>query len=84
LIPNVLYSSRHLAVQTGDLVVIATDGVLDAEDAKREPFGLDRLGSLLLEDLTAPLDEIAERIRNVSRLGFRQVDDQTLLLIRFA
>jgi len=84
LIPNVTYSSRHLQVQAGDLLVIATDGLLDAEDTRGEPFGLDRLGSLLFEEVAEPLSQIAERIRKVSRSAYRQLDDQTLLLIRFA
>jgi stage II sporulation SpoE-like protein len=83
LVPNVTYSSRCLPVQAGDLLVIATDGVLDAEDARGEAFGLDRLGLLLLEDVASPLGQIAERIRKVSS-AYRQVDDQTLLLVRFA
>jgi len=44
-------------------------GLLDAENAKGEPFGLECLSSLLLEGVTAPLAEIADRIRNVSREG---------------
>ena len=82
--PNVTYSSRCLPVQAGDLLAIATDGVLDAEDARGEAFGLERLGLLLLEDVASPLGQIAERIRKVSRSAYRQVDDQTLLLVRFA
>jgi len=83
LIADVSYRSQELAVQNGDLLVIATDGLLDAENAKGEPFGLERLSSLLLEGVTASLAEIADRIRNVSRSGYQQVDDQTLMLIRF-
>jgi len=71
-------------MRPGDVLVVATDGLLEAEDAKGEAFGLERLSSVLLENLTAPLNQIAERIRSVSRSAYRQLDDQTLLLIRFA
>jgi serine phosphatase RsbU (regulator of sigma subunit) len=84
LLPNVAYTSKQLEMRPGDVLVVATDGLLEAEDAKGEAFGLERLSSVLLENLTAPLDQIAERIRSISRSAYRQLDDQTLLLIRFA
>jgi hypothetical protein len=83
LFPRVAYSTRQLEVEAGDLLAIATDGVLDAEDARGEAFGLERLTSLLREDVSAPLSQIAGKILRVCRSRYRQLDDQTLLLIRF-
>ena len=84
LVPGVTYSSRSLDVRTGDLLAVATDGLLDAEDASGEAFGLDRLTSLVLQNSAEPLATLAERIHQDSHHGYRQEDDQTLLLIRFA
>jgi serine phosphatase RsbU (regulator of sigma subunit) len=51
--PNVAYTSKQLEMRLGD-VLVATDGLLEAEDAKGEAFGLERLALVLLENLTAP------------------------------
>jgi sigma-B regulation protein RsbU (phosphoserine phosphatase) len=83
LLPEASYRSHHWHVKSKDLLLIATDGILDAEDRHGEAFGLTRLEVLLLKYQDAPLADIADYIHIALRDSYQQSDDQTLLLIRF-
>jgi serine phosphatase RsbU (regulator of sigma subunit) len=71
-------------VQTapGDLLVIATDGILEACNRQDEEFGSARLESLVTAHATEPLASLAARITAAVHLFGRQLDDQTLLMVR--
>lgn len=45
-------------------------------------FGLDQLGSLLMENRTQPLAATARSIHQALSASYTQTDDQSLLLIR--
>ncbi len=47
LLPEAPYESATIEVFPGDLLVMYSDGVVEATDAKGEEYGDDRLGSLL-------------------------------------
>ena len=66
----------------GDLLLIATDGILEAENKNGAEFGLDQLGSLLVENRTQPLATITQAIHQALSTSYIQSDDQSLLLIR--
>jgi serine phosphatase RsbU (regulator of sigma subunit) len=83
LLPEASYRSYHWHVKSKDLLLIATDGILDAEDRHGEAFGLRRLEALPLKYQDAPLADIADYIHIALRDSYQQSDDQTLLLIRF-
>lgn len=80
------YDAQARAVGAGDLLLAFTDGLIEAERADGEPFGLERLADAL----------VAHRDRDLPALGAALVaavgafagvaevaDDQTLLLVRF-
>lgn len=83
LLANSTYRSHQFQVRARDLLLVATDGILEAEGKTAEPFGHARLEEILLANLTAPLATIAAQIQLALRSGYRQEDDQSLLLIRF-
>ena len=66
----------------GDLLLVATDGILEAETKDGVEFGFDQLESLLLENRTQPLAMIAQKIHDALSTSYTQTDDQSLLLIR--
>jgi serine phosphatase RsbU (regulator of sigma subunit) len=70
-------------VQPNDLLLIATDGILDAENRNGEAFALSRLEDLLLRYHDAPLVDIADYIHKALRDSYQQSDDQSLLVLRF-
>ncbi len=76
------YRSQTVTCRPGDLLVIATDGVLEVENAGGDEFGAVRLESLVRAERQGDLPALAAKILDsVKRFG-KQTDDQTLLLIR--
>jgi len=76
------YGGHQTALQPGDTLLVATDGILEAADKSGNEFGLDRLQQLLIEHRSKPLAAIAERIHTALKAGYTQDDDQSLLLVR--
>jgi serine phosphatase RsbU (regulator of sigma subunit) len=76
------YQGHTVDLLPGDLLLVATDGILEAEQKDGGEFGLDRLGSVLLESRSRPLATIAQAIHDALSASYLQTDDQSLLLIR--
>jgi serine phosphatase RsbU (regulator of sigma subunit) len=78
------FSASRIACEPGDLFVILTDGLTEVFDANDREFGLDRVKMLVREHAAAPLHDLQEVVLAAARAHGRQLDDQTLLLIRAA
>jgi serine phosphatase RsbU (regulator of sigma subunit) len=87
LFQGATYELRDVQLDPGDVLVIFSDGIIDARSPSGDPFGMDRLESMLLamsDSLTA--DQIASEIKtNVSEHinDADQFDDMTLMVMRF-
>jgi sigma-B regulation protein RsbU (phosphoserine phosphatase) len=66
----------------GDLLVVVTDGILEACDTVESEFGPDRLQQIISDHVPESLPVLTERILATVRAFGKQVDEQTLLLIR--
>lgn len=79
------YEQKEMAIDSGDLICLYTDGITETADIQGEEFGEDRLERLLKSHNDQPLKEISENIFN--RLGsFSDLpiaDDRCLILLRF-
>ena len=85
LFPDVTYDEITVATQPGDLLIFASDGILDAENAQAEMYGQERLSSLLCAHRDLPANEIADRIlADVARFesGRDRFDDETIIVLR--
>ena len=71
-----------LDAAAGDLFVVATDGILEVADKRGEEFGVERLNDVIAAGPHDPLPQLAARILTAARGFGRQLDDQTLLLVR--
>lgn len=87
LLPGIEYDESALDLLPGDVVVFASDGILESENASEEEFGLQRLSALLSS--ISPDDSahaIAERILaetdDHSGAGTAPHDDRTLVVLR--
>jgi sigma-B regulation protein RsbU (phosphoserine phosphatase) len=87
LIPGTEYDETTIDVVPGDVVLLASDGILESANAAQEEFGPERLTSLL--SAISPGDsarEIAERILAAtdghSGSGTAPHDDRTLVVLR--
>ena len=87
LIPDTQYDQTTIELQPGDVVLFASDGILESENAEQEEFGPARLAALLAG--LAPEDSasaIAEQILQATDLhsgvGIAPHDDRTLVVLR--
>jgi hypothetical protein len=76
------FRSDTVRVDSGDCLLLATDGVTEVEDGSGSPFGMERLAALLREHCSRPAKEIHELISSSALRHGTQKDDQTLMVIR--
>jgi sigma-B regulation protein RsbU (phosphoserine phosphatase) len=85
LFPNVTFDELTVEAQSGDVFVFVSDGILDAEDAREEMYGQDRLTSVLCGYREENATDIAEAIlTDVTRFqGARErFDDETIIVLK--
>ncbi len=85
LFPEVAYDEVKVTVQPGDVIVFASDGILDAENEKDEMYGEERLAGMLCEHRTQSASAIADAIlEDVTRFqGAKdRFDDETIIVLR--
>ncbi|MGB9467406.1 MAG: SpoIIE family protein phosphatase [Candidatus Acidiferrum sp.] len=87
LFPDSEYEETTVDLHPGDVVLFASDGILESENAQQEEFGSERLHALFAA--TAPeisANELSERIiaatDDHSGPGTNPHDDRTLLVLR--
>jgi serine phosphatase RsbU (regulator of sigma subunit) len=64
------------------VLAIVTDGLTETADAAGQELGLEPLKAALLESVDAPLEQVVQFLRNTSLQRGKQLDDQTVLLVR--
>jgi serine phosphatase RsbU (regulator of sigma subunit) len=81
-----MYPTFHSTVESGDLLVLFTDGLVDLRDSQDEFFGQDRIRNTVTTQRHKPLAEIATSLLDES-MAFSAAphpeDDLTLFLVRF-
>jgi serine phosphatase RsbU (regulator of sigma subunit) len=86
LLPVSQFASSSLKMEPGDVVLIATDGILEVTGAAKAQqgveFGIEALERLLFRQIDDPLPVLAAAILAGVRSYGKQLDDQTLLLVR--
>jgi len=87
LFPGIVYDEHTCNLLPGDVVVFASDGIVESDNASGEEFGPERLSQVLAA--SGPDDDsriIADRIFAAtevhSGLGWAPHDDRTLLVLR--
>jgi hypothetical protein len=76
------FCSSSVKCQPGDLFALLTDGLVEVFDGERRELGLDWAKGVLASSDHQPLPAIAGRVLADARAHGKQLDDQTLLLIR--
>ena len=83
--PDAVYGRRATHMDPGDVVLLYTDGVVEAHDTKGREFGASRLKRLVAEARRQPAREIAHRVANAVkswRGGAVPEDDVTVVAIK--
>lgn len=79
------YSSREVVLKPGDVLVLYTDGITEAENAERNMFGEDRLRGVIGRNRHLGAKEIiAEILTDVKAFSgdYPQSDDITLMVVK--
>lgn len=83
--PGLAYEAQEVAIAPGDLLVVYTDGIVEAENGRREEYGEARLADLVRGPAPASAAEGLERVL-ASVAAFTgaapQLDDITCVVIR--
>jgi sigma-B regulation protein RsbU (phosphoserine phosphatase) len=85
IIPEKQYEERPVQINSGDILVMYTDGVTDAENERAELFGTDRLVDLVKANRELSAEQIRMRVvEEVIKFNAAsaQFDDLTLMIIK--
>jgi sigma-B regulation protein RsbU (phosphoserine phosphatase) len=69
-------------IESGDVLVLLTDGLTEVFSGDGEELGLERLKEVVIEHSGSPLGDLFDAVMTRVRAHGPQVDDQTLLLVR--
>ena len=85
VVRDIALEEKEIALDSGDVVVLYTDGVTEAVNDREEEFGQDRLKAIAEQARNLPASEIMQRIKDgvleFSR-GQPQFDDITLMVLK--
>ena len=77
------YFEGFAQIEAGDLMVLYTDGIVEASDAHDEEYGRDRLLATLGAVRTQPAEDICRHVMDdVRSFSFGSQDDRTLLVLK--
>ncbi len=80
------YEERKLSLQSGDRLLLYTDGLLETTDSNMQPFGRDRLLRILRDSVDMDIELLSNEVitRLLEFMGGEQFqDDITLLTVEF-
>jgi phosphoserine phosphatase RsbU/P len=79
------YTSQTASLVPGDVLVLYTDGITEAENVRQDMFGEERLYEIIRQSRSLPAAEINAQILDAVRSftgGHAQSDDITLMVIK--
>jgi serine phosphatase RsbU (regulator of sigma subunit) len=82
ILPEQEFATDQLECDSGDVLLLLTDGFSEVFDVNAAELGMEPIKSAFLKAADRPLSEIFEHLRNVSLRFGKQDDDQTILLVR--
>ena len=80
--PETQFESSTIDCEDGDVLAIVTDGLTEAADRNGHEVGLEPLKTVLLKSAQSPLSELMTALRGRALQQGKQLDDQTVLLVR--
>ena len=78
------FETNSIALATGDVLVIVSDGFLEVTNDRGEECGWERLERVILKNAAEPLTQIIARLVDETIQFGSQRDDQTILLVKAA
>ena len=82
ILPQQTFASRSIEIGRGDVLVLLTDGITEVSDSSGTELGVDAIKSSLPRWADLPLPKIFSNARELALQFGKQLDDQTMLLVR--
>jgi sigma-B regulation protein RsbU (phosphoserine phosphatase) len=85
MIEDVKYRAYHLDLQFGDLIMLCSDGVVEARNTAGEMFGFERLEQFMAHCDDLPAVEVIAQLQGALTAfvdGAKQHDDITMVAVR--
>jgi serine phosphatase RsbU (regulator of sigma subunit) len=82
ILPEQTFGSTEVLSQTGDILVLLTDGLTEVFDKNGREMGIEPVKDTLVRSATQGLPELSASIREAALNFGKQNDDQTMLIIR--
>ena len=85
LLPGATFQTAEARLEAGDILLLYTDGVVEVENAREEPFGAERLAAVAAANRGEPAAVIERAIRrSVRELGCddQLLDDASMIVIK--
>jgi serine phosphatase RsbU (regulator of sigma subunit) len=82
VLPGQPFDGVKISVQSGDLLVLVTDGFVEVFDKNEQEFGQVRIENTILKHAGKPIKEIYDNLVTETLKFGSQSDDQTFLAIR--
>jgi sigma-B regulation protein RsbU (phosphoserine phosphatase) len=76
------FVSSQVEFSSGDIAVLLTDGLTEAANESEEEYGLERVKQQVTKHSREPLKDICEMLLGDARKFGKQMDDQSVLLVR--
>ncbi|MDQ3864655.1 MAG: SpoIIE family protein phosphatase [Actinomycetota bacterium] len=86
LMPGTAYEEKQVVLESGDMVLFYSDGLVEAHNPQREMFGFPRLRRLVAEhtEQGSLVDSLMDELSSFTGDGWEQEDDITLVTLRRA
>lgn len=82
VLPEETFGSREVSCETGDILVLLTDGLTEVFDTHGREMGMEPVKEALMRSAGQRLPELSASIRRTALNFGKQNDDQTMLIIR--
>ena len=82
ILPEQTFTSRQVICQSGDVLLLLTDGLTEVFDKSGNEMGIGPLKDVLAKSARQPLPDLFASLRQTALSFGHQDDDQTVLVIR--
>ena len=82
ILPEQTFTSREVVCQSGDVLLLLTDGLTEVFDKNGNEMGIGPLKDVLAKSARQPLPDLFTSLRQKALSFGHQEDDQTMLMIR--
>lgn len=83
--PNIKYKEFRMKTYPKDVIIFMTDGIIEAENSKKEFYGTERLEKIVTDNIDSSakdiLDTVFEDVMSFTK-GLSQKDDMTLIIMK--